>query len=63
MGDDTPAEDKNSIALMIMSGIVINYEKEHYPPRLFIEKNTHLYLEDKKKIRIFASVKEVLLYN
>ena len=29
--DDTPAEDAKSIELMIMSDIVINYEKEHYP--------------------------------
>ena len=29
--DDTPADDVKSIELMIMSDIVINYEKEHYP--------------------------------
>lgn len=31
--DDTPAEDAKSIELMIMSDIVITYEKEHYPIR------------------------------
>ena len=31
VNDDTPAEDAKSIELMIMSDIVITYEKEHYP--------------------------------
>ena len=29
--DDTPANDRNAIELTLMSDIVINYEKEHYP--------------------------------
>ncbi len=29
--DDTPANDRNAIELTMMSDIVIEYEKEHYP--------------------------------
>ena len=29
--DDTPANDRNAIELTVMSDIVINYEKEHFP--------------------------------
>jgi HTH-type transcriptional regulator/antitoxin HigA len=29
--DETPANDRNAIELTMMSGIVIDYEKEHYP--------------------------------
>lgn len=29
--DTTSPDDKNAIELMIMSDIVISYEKEHYP--------------------------------
>lgn len=29
--DDTPANDRNTIELTVMSDIVINYEKEHFP--------------------------------
>lgn len=29
--DDTPANDRNAIELTLMSDIVIEYEKEHYP--------------------------------
>ncbi|MCR5454257.1 MAG: hypothetical protein K6F33_04645 [Bacteroidales bacterium] len=31
VNDDTPADDAKNIELMIMSDIVITYEKEHYP--------------------------------
>lgn len=31
VNDDTPPTDKNAIELVIMSDIVISYEKEHYP--------------------------------
>ena len=36
VGDDTPANDPASIELVLMSEVVIAYEKEHYP----IEKPT-----------------------
>lgn len=29
--DNTPTDDNNAIELMIMSDIVVSYEKEHYP--------------------------------
>ena len=29
--DETPANDRNAVELTIMSDIVIEYEKEHYP--------------------------------
>lgn len=29
--DETPANDRNAIELTVMSDIVIDYEKEHYP--------------------------------
>ncbi len=29
--DNTPANDKNAVELSVMSDLVINYEKEHYP--------------------------------
>ena len=49
VNDDTPANDRNAIELTLMSDIVIEYEKEHYP----IEKPTvaeliELSLEEKK---------------
>ena len=31
VNDDTPPNDKKAIELVIMSDIVISYEKEHYP--------------------------------
>ena len=31
VNDDTPANDRNAIELTMMSDIVIEYEKEHYP--------------------------------
>lgn len=31
VNDDTPANDHNAIELSLMSDIVIEYEKEHYP--------------------------------
>ena len=31
VGDDTPSNDKKALELMLMSDIVIAYEKEHYP--------------------------------
>ena len=34
--DNTPANDKNTIELTMMSDVIIAYEKEHYP----IEKPT-----------------------
>ena len=34
--DNTPANDRNAVELTMMSDIVIDYEKEHYP----IEKPT-----------------------
>lgn len=47
--DETPANDRNAVELTLMSGIVIEYEKEHYP----IEKPTvaeliELSLEEKE---------------
>lgn len=36
VGDDTPANDRNAVELSLMSDIVIEYEKEHFP----IEKPT-----------------------
>lgn len=49
VNDDTPANDRNAIELSLMSDIVIEYEKEHYP----IEKPTvaeliELSLEEKE---------------
>ena len=29
--DNTPANDKNTIELTVVSDIIIAYEKEHYP--------------------------------
>ena len=29
--DETPANDRNAVELTMMSDIVIEYEKEHYP--------------------------------
>ena len=29
--DNTPANDRNAVELTMMSDIVIDYEKEHYP--------------------------------
>ena len=29
--DNTPANDRNAVELTIMSDIIIDYEKEHYP--------------------------------
>lgn len=31
VNDDTPANDRNAIELTMMSDIVIDYEKEHFP--------------------------------
>lgn len=31
VNDNTPANDKNAVALSVISDIVIAYEKEHYP--------------------------------
>lgn len=36
VGDDTPANDRNAVELSLMSDIVIEYEKVHFP----IEKPT-----------------------
>jgi len=49
VNDDTPANDRNAIELTLMSDIVIEYEKEHFP----IEKPTvaeliELSLEEKE---------------
>ena len=29
--DDTPSNDRNAIELTMVSDVVINYEKEHFP--------------------------------
>ena len=29
--DNTPADDRNAVELAMMSDVVIDYEKEHYP--------------------------------
>ena len=29
--DNTPANDRNAVELTMMSDVVIDYEKEHYP--------------------------------
>ena len=29
--DNTPANDRNAVELTMMSDIIIDYEKEHYP--------------------------------
>lgn len=29
--EDTPANDRNAVELMMMSDVVIDYEKEHFP--------------------------------
>lgn len=31
VGDDTPASDRNALELAIVSDVVENYEKKHYP--------------------------------
>ncbi|MBO6029687.1 MAG: helix-turn-helix domain-containing protein [Bacteroidales bacterium] len=31
VGDDTPADDRNSIELVLLSNLVAEYEDEHYP--------------------------------
>ena len=31
VNDDTPANDRNTIELTMMSDVVIDYEKEHFP--------------------------------
>lgn len=35
--DNTSPKDKNAIELMLMSDIVIDYEKEHYPIKKPVE--------------------------
>jgi len=32
--DNTPSNDRNAVELTMMSDVVIDYEKEHYPCRL-----------------------------
>ena len=31
VNDDTPANDRNAVELAMMSDVVIDHEKEHYP--------------------------------
>ena len=31
VNDDTPANDRNAVELTMMSDVVIEYEKEHFP--------------------------------
>ena len=31
VGDNTPSNDRNAVELNMMSDVVIDYEKEHYP--------------------------------
>jgi len=31
VSDETPANDRNAVELTMMSSVVIDYEKEHYP--------------------------------
>lgn len=31
VGDDTPADDRNSIELVLLSNLVAEYEDVHYP--------------------------------
>lgn len=46
--DETPANDRNAIELTMMSGIVIGYEKEHFP----IEKPSFMeYIFSPKALR------------
>jgi HTH-type transcriptional regulator/antitoxin HigA len=46
--DNTPANDKNSVELSVMSDIVIAYEKEHYPIRKpAVSELIELYLQEK----------------
>ena len=45
--DNTPANDKNAVELSVMSDIVIDYEKKHFPiEKPAVSKLIHLYLEE-----------------
>ena len=47
--DNTPANDRNAIELTVMSNIVIEYEKEHYPiGKPSVAQLIQLSLEEKK---------------
>ena len=47
--DNTPANDRNAIELTMMSNIVIEYEKEHYPiSKPSVAQLIQLSLEEKK---------------
>lgn len=47
--EDTPANDKNAVALSLVSELVINYEKEHYPiEKPSVAKLIELYLQEKR---------------
>ncbi len=47
--DNTPANDRNAIELTMMSNIVIEYEKEHYPiGKPSVAQLIQLSLEEKK---------------
>ena len=47
--DNTPANDRNAVELTMMSDIVIDYEKEHYPiAKPTVAQLIQLSLEEKK---------------
>jgi HTH-type transcriptional regulator/antitoxin HigA len=49
VGDDTPATDRNAVELSVVSDIVIQYEKEHYPiAKPTVSEIIGLYLKERK---------------
>ena len=48
VNDDTPANDRNAVELTMMSDVVIEYEKEHFPiGKPTVAQLIELSLEDK----------------
>ena len=47
VGDNTPANDRHAVELTMMSDVVIEYEKEHYPiGKPTVAELIELYLEE-----------------
>lgn len=50
--DNTPANDRNAIELTMMSDVVIDYEKEHFPiGKPTVAQLIQLSLEDKQRLK------------
>ena len=52
VNDDTPANDRNAVELTMMSDVVIEYEKEHFPiEKPSVAELIELSLEEKEELR------------